>query len=297
VRIHLSAPNRLDTTLLRRTIEGTGNEVLDSRNVDEPFAAWIGAGPAWDRIDAVIAAPGVPDPVAAQSNVVFIECGVAIGRGIPLLVIYSDIYDEDTLVTPAWPPSVDIARSSLLAAEALDLHVGLFLERISRGNSQIKRNPPVVPSLDPELARAQLSEVRLNDVAARGEALERWVGDLFRQSQIELAEPASSDRGFDFVASLSDQAPRIGPVVVEVRSLRSPRAVLDSAARLQQVVMRERAALGLVVWDDVEADPIPANQVPLVAIIGADELLDLINKSSSLSAVIVGLRNRAVHAV
>lgn len=62
-----------------------------------------------------------------------IESGVALGRGIPLLVIYED----DSSVTAAWPPSVTIARTSLLNTEALSSYVTLFFAKIQRGPEKI----------------------------------------------------------------------------------------------------------------------------------------------------------------
>lgn len=298
MRIHLAAPNRLDTSALRRVIEATGSEILNGNDPDDHVDAWIGTGQSWERVDAVIAVPGIPDP-KAQTDVVFIECGVALGRGIPLLVIYSDLYGEDALLTPAWPPSVSVARMSLLATEALDLHIRLFFARISRGGGQSLQSLVSSRPLDTVTARMQLTEIRRREGADRSQALERWAANLFRSSGIELAEPASPDRGFDFVATLSNQAPLMGPIIVEVKSTRSSRALQNLAVHLQQVVVRERAAFGLVILDDTEVEPFLVEQTPLVAIVGAGELLDATERQSnqSVAAVLLNMRNRAAHGL
>jgi Restriction endonuclease len=292
VRVFLSVPARVDTSALRRVIEATGDTVVDYEDVNGSVREWLGSRAAWKGVDAVVAVAGLAD--GTRSDTVLIESGVALGRGIPLLVIYED----DSSLTAAWPPSVTIARTSLLNAEALSFHLKLFLAKIRRGPEKISTRPPRAPSIDVAQARRQLAQIREEHGAARGLALERWLAELFRASNVEAAEPAGGDRGFDFVLTLSEQAPSLGPIVVEVKSSTSPRRLWEVASRLHQVVLQERAALGLVLVDDDKTlGRFPIQEVPLVAVLGADELLDAISRQGSLSAVLVRLRNVAVHGL
>lgn len=293
MRVYLSVPARVDTSELRRVIEAAGDTVVDYEDVNGSMREWLGSRAAWEGVDAVVAVAGMAD--GTRSDTVLIESGVALGRGIPLLVIYED----DSSVTAAWPPSVTIARTSLLNAEALSFHMKLFLAKIQRGPEKISTRPPrKAPYVDVAQARRQLAQIREEHGAARGLALERWLAELFRASDVEAAEPAGGDRGFDFVLTLSEQAPSLGPIVVEVKSSTSPRRLWELASRLHQIVLQERAALGLVLVDDDKTlGRFPIQEVPLVAVLGADELLDAISRQGSLSAVLVRLRNLAVHGL
>lgn len=126
-------------------------------------------------------------------------------------------------------------------------------------------------------------------------ALEAWVESLLRSLQVSVAPTKGSDRGFDFVYSPLNPQYFPGPIVVEVKGKVPYSSIEKSGSRLQSLVIRERAALGLLLFLDVEEQRRTVPVLPGVVIMGMYELLDALASKRLLDDILWQARNKTVH--
>jgi len=291
VRIFLSVPFRTNTSVLRQVISAAGSTVVVPDDVapvlDSP-THWLDS---WEGIDAVIAIPTLVD--GARSDSVLIETGFALGRGLPVLVLYED----EAPLSGNWPINVTVGRANLANVEALSFHVNLFLARAGRGPSKPPPGKPSSSSHSINLANAhdQLEKIQQVGNFNGYRLFEDWLVDLLEGGGAEVVRASGRDRGFDLVASLPIVAPSLGPIVVELKSFQSASQLEEVAARVQQVVLQERAALGLIILARPALRNRSLPQLPGVSVLTADDLLALIDRRGSLADALLSLRNEVVH--
>jgi hypothetical protein len=291
VRCLLIAPPELDLSVLLTA--------LADRAVGVDSTSDIGAGVALarvalDQFDFGVAV--VPSGIGERSvglSAIYLEIGVATGRGLPLLIV----------AEPPGPPLPALAGLttviiSLDNEEALRLQLGLFLHQVEAGlpTRQVEE-PPTTQHLVPSAYLARLQAARDSAPAQRGMALERLLGDLFRDAgaEVEQRAPGGPDDGVDIAAFIPGEEQRLGTLMIQVKSgvLTGP-AMEQEQQKLSLQVLQARAGLGLLIYDQATSGAREAPSAPLVLRIGIDELLSEL-EGRSLTAVLAQARNRAVH--
>jgi hypothetical protein len=301
MRVYLSAPEGADLSVLRDVLANLDAEVVTWS--DRDGTRWRPLH-AWEDVDAAVV---VLMPLSrGDYERTLIEAGIALGRQVPLLILTeyglpSDLYQVAKVVE---------MHGILLNPEALRFHLSLFLKSLSVSG---EGGEPWIWSqslhfdrwlsnqsfrFDLEPFRARLEEIRdLPTRQTKYSKYEEWVADVFRAGGAEVAIPATNfkDRGFDFVVAMPDLDFRTGPLVVEVKLSSSPRALTDSALRLQYLVLQEQAGLGLLLFEDEDLPETFVIQiVPMVVSLGFNELVRRL-EHETLAQVLIQARNEAVH--
>jgi hypothetical protein len=291
VRVYVSVAAGIDPSVLLEVLAeldatvSTSEEtsLLDDHLTDDlgPIAAVVAlfAGPAMDRGGAVQ-----------------FEAGIALGRGLPLLIVSEEASPFTLNLGDVSGAHVAELRGTISNREALRFHLGLFLKEVpevalrttsadsARGNR-----------LDIRPLRRRFDEIHSVSGSHPGLELERLVSDIFSQSGLEVALAQREDRGFDLVAAMPSLGLGGRPLVVEIKSVRNPSNLNKAALALQYLVLQERAGLGLLLFDDAQLPSgLALSVVPMVITLGIGELLrDL--ETETLYDVLIRARNDAVH--
>lgn len=299
MRVYLSVPQGADLSVLRDVLANLGAEVVTSSGRDG--APWRPLH-AWEGVDAAVV---ILIPLSrGDYERTLIEAGIALGRQVPLLILTeyefpSELYQAAKVVE---------MHGILLNPEALRFHLSLFLKSLSvRGEGgepwywsqslhfdRWLSNQSSRFNLEP--FRSRLEEIRkLPTPQAKYSKYEEWVADVFRAAGAEVAIPTGfKDRGFDLAVAMPDLDFRTGPLVVEMKLSRSPKALIDAAHRLQYVVLQEQAGLGLLLYEDEDLPKTFVLQVvPMVVSLGINDLVRQL-EHETLAQVIIQARNEAV---
>ncbi|MHA7293537.1 hypothetical protein [Arthrobacter sp. HLT1-21] len=295
MQVYLAVPPLADTSTVIKVLRAHGADPRENQELttlDLTSLKIPASMPRfWDQIEAVVAVPQVGGGEVSDS--VLIDIGIAIGRQIPLIVLTED----DGLISRLAKHSVDSARASLYTEDALDSHLSLFLAgarqpfKMSDFGGQKPQSRVVAVDARMELNRIQT----LNGVQFHA-ALEDWVADLLRRTGVAVAPTTNDDRGFDFVLSLPKPQLIFGPILVEVKG-RSPfRDLEKTALRLQGMVARERATLGLLLYFDVLGHTMGRPlALPGVVVISVHEMFEALATETSLEKILWRARNEAAH--
>jgi Restriction endonuclease len=288
------SPSGLDLSVLRA--------VLTEHAVDIESTSDVGAGVTladaslahYDFAIAVIPADHQRD---ASLPAIYVEIGVAVGRGLPLLVIAGPSIPP----SPALAGATTIIMTQLGNEEALRLHLGLFLRQLRAApRVQNLARPPTPPAPSVPAAYAlRLEGVRESPGGLRGAEFERLVSDLLREAgaQAEERSPWGPDGGIDIAAFIPGEEQRLGAVMIQVKSgTLTSRTLQETQRQLSAQVLQAGAGLGLLVYDQATPDARKVPPAPLVSRVGIDQLLaELATKP--LSALLTQARNRAVHGM
>lgn len=288
------SPSGLDLSVLRA--------VLTEHAVDIESTSDVGAGVTladaslahYDFAIAVIPADHQRD---ASLPAIYVEIGVAVGRGLPLLVIAGPSIPP----SPALAGATTIIMTQLGNEEALRLHLGLFLRQLRAApRVQNLARPPTPPTPSVPAAYAlRLEGVRESPGGLRGAEFERLVSDLLREAgaQAEERSPWGPDGGIDIAAFIPGEEQRLGAVMIQVKSgTLTSRTLQETQRQLSAQVLQAGAGLGLLVYDQATPDARKVPPAPLVSRVGIDQLLaELATKP--LSALLTQARNRAVHGM
>jgi hypothetical protein len=228
-------------------------------------------------VDAFVAVFWLARAPQRQRSALFVEIGIAIGRGVPVLLVTK--------------PNLKVASLAglprIVATDdpdpIFDVQIELFLEGVYKKIDQptFKRSSDGSPHAP--LARTQ------------GLDFEKSVDALLSSSAVEFMKStgARDDRA-DFTLYFSGDDGDLGVVLVEAKNWsRPPSGALlrDTLLRLSDQVLRSGAGLGLLVVSE-HIEKIPAT--PLVAVASIDELrLQLAERS--LPGMLRRARNESIH--
>lgn len=226
-----------------------------------------------------------PDDSPATTAAIFLEAGIALGRGLPLIVLAEDP-DEDL------PALGGVAGNVWTIVGAKDeasirLHLTLFSKVLESGEST--RGPSASPTAHAGLVVTP----SFSATAAGSQGLQGEVLGLLQAAgaKVEAESVSSGDNRVDAVA-LVPGAERLGPVLIEVKSLNGhglPAAVTQLTTFLGQ----SGAMFGLVVYDGPVQDPGPIRGFPIIAL-HVEQLRELV-RGGTLGTTLVRTRNNAVH--
>jgi hypothetical protein len=153
-----------------------------------------------------------PDDSPATTAAIFLEAGIALGRGLPLIVLAEDP-DEDL------PALGGVASNVWTIVGAKDeasirLHLTLFSKVLESGEST--RGPSASPTAHAGLVVTP----SFGATAAGSQGLQGEVLGLLQAAgaKVEAESASSGDNRVDAVA-LVPGAERLGPVLIEVKSL------------------------------------------------------------------------------
>lgn len=237
---------------------------------------------------AVLPASGPDGTPTATPATIFLEAGIALGRGVPLIVLAEDP-DEDLPVLGGLASNVWTIAGAKDEA-SIRLHLTLFtkvLESHTPARDSVPRleqsaAPSVTPSTETTGRREQsLQEEVLGLLQAGGATIE------------SQAVSGGGDR-VDAAALIPGTERVLGPVLIEVKALHGhglPAAVNQLAAFLA----RSGAMFGLVVYDGPRQEPAPASGFP-IAVMHIDELREQVRRGS-LGSTLVYSRNAVAHGL
>lgn len=285
MRLLLTAADRSQRSRVAKVLKSSGvNDIVTSGE-----GLWATGTGGSDPVDAVVAVLSGPRDQLAS---VFLDIGFARALEQPLLILS----DEPTFSQLL--PDVTVILGGLQNSQAIKFHLDTFLESVRRPVDEGSL-PVSTQALSIDWADRELRDVRaIRHVASRAELFEQLVEHLLRSADANVFAHDRYRRGqFDFAASVSGTDFGTGPIAVECKTVETPQALANAARKLQTAVIERGAALGVLIFDDAAlASPSRVKPIPMVVLIGIDELLRGL-QTMSLGRVLSEARNRAVHAL
>lgn len=287
------SPSGLDLSVLRAVLTGHAVTIYATSDIGAGVTLAGVSLAQYDFAAAVI--PADRERHDASLPAIYIEIGVAVARGLPVLVIA----EASIPASPALASATTIVMTGLENNEALRLHVGVFLRQMQSAprTEQPARLPASLAPAVPAAYLMRLQAVRESPGGLRGTGFERLVGDLLREAgaQAEDRSAWEPDGGVDIAAFIPGEEQRLGTVVIQVKSgTLTSRALLAAQHQLSTYVLQAGAGLGLLIYDQIAPATRKVPSSPLVLSLGIDQLLAEL-ETKSLSTVLTQARNRAVH--
>jgi hypothetical protein len=289
------SPSGLDLSVLRA--------VLTDHVVDIDPTSDVGAGAALAGVPlapydfAVAVIPADHQRREASLPAIYIEIGVTVAHGLPLIVIAG----TSIPASPALASAATIVTTELGNEQALRLHLGVFLRQIQtapRPDQPARLPASPAPSVSAAFLM-RLQAVRESPGGLRGAEFERLVGDLLREAgaQAEERSPWEPDSGADIAAFIPGEEQRLGAVVIQVKSgTLTSHALRATQHELSAYVLKAGVRLGLLVYDQIAPGASKVPPAPQVFSLGIDQLLAEL-ETKPLSTVLTQARNRAAHGV
>ena len=226
---------------------------------------------------AVLPASG-PDGTPATPATIFLEAGIALGRGMPLIVLAEDP-DEDLPVLGGLASNVWTIAGAKDEA-SIRLHLTLFTKVLETHRPLVTSVSRLEPSAAPSATPST------ETLGRRDQGLLEEVLGLLQADGARVESEAVSNGGdrVDAAALIPGAERALGPVLIEVKALQGhglPAAVNQLAAFLA----RSGAMLGLVVYDGPRQEPGPASGFLIVAM-HIDELREHVRRGSLGSTLV-----------
>jgi hypothetical protein len=281
----VSSPYGADTTPLTAELEERGIEVVDGRSVSVSGSIRQTLAEQVARADFCLAVlPNQPSPNA------FIEIGLALGLAKPLALLV----DRDVQL-PSDLSGLTYIRAPLSNRPAIALYLDAFL-----AHYQSPKASRIAKGAANRLSKADYDATTLQISAARGQALEGAVREMFGRAGYVVAPPLSStDKAADFAVWFDDLQASLGnPVLVEVKGGQPTAEALAKAEDKLRTALQERAGrLGLLVYRSPDSRELSANPSwPLIIRISTLRLAEALH-DGSLGREILDLRNSIAHGV
>jgi hypothetical protein len=233
----------------------------------------------------VLPARGLNGVPTAMPATIFLEAGIALGQGLPLIVLAEDP-DEDLPIFGGLASDVWTIAGAKDEA-SIRLHLTLFTKVLEA------RRPTAADSGPRPPLSVSLLEVP-DTIGQRARNLEEEVFGLLRACGARVEAEAVSAGGdhVDAAALIPGSELAIGPVLIEVKTLRGD-GLSAAVDQLGAFMVRSRAMLGLVVYDGPRQHSVRASGFP-IAVMHIDELREHV-RQGSLGSALVYTRNAAVH--
>jgi len=279
MRVFLSASADADTHTLREALEELGADVLATTDVASGGGIRSVLLPT-DRLVGLLQYPAV------GNTAVLVEIGIAIGMGLPVLVIA-----PPASPIPAALGDVIVVRSAADDLDALQLPLKLFVRTAASRPSPSPTSSASHEQVD--LARFREQLATLEEAGNDGRDLVQLVADLLRYSGAQVEEQPSWAEGWrpDIALAIPGQEGRLGTVIVELKISRDRKTLESAAFQLVQYVLALRGGLGLLLYPGSELE-LPTT--PMTACLSLNRLLSELS-DRSLADVLVRARNEAIH--
>jgi hypothetical protein len=255
--------------------------VLDSTELG---AGALLAAADWD-VDAVVAGFFASRPTQRQLGAVLVEAGVALGRGIPVLLLTRAGVQAPALT------GVPRIEANLEDLETLALKLDMVLQGVHGG---VPRQAAVEAVVSPRIT-AEIARVT-------GYELKQTVAGILQVSSSAVFTEARSDSpagGADFAFYFKGREADLGLVLIEVKQIRGSewqRRIREASHQLARYVAQANAGFGLVIYDGDSLPPQLRTADPFVVAISLESLqIDL--EQRSLVDVVWRLRNEAIHGL
>jgi hypothetical protein len=304
MRCLLIAPTSVDVHVLSGVLVDQGVEVVSTLELGAGVT--LAKAAAIDHAGCAVAVlPSQPARTAEGLAAIFIEIGVAAGRGLPILVIV-----EPPNTPPPALAGATIVRAPVTHGDALRLHLRMFLLSVTSGDARQRPRPPVpLGPTSHARFRARLEAIRnpphdhgAPDIAGespRWMQLERLIYDILSEAGAVVAtnvevSPATHHEA-DAVAYVPGTESVLGAILVEVKLRRMTDLDLQRSER--QLLANMNAGgigFGLLVYDKLASDAHRVRRVPFLLALSIDELLAEL-EHVPLGEMLVRARNRAVH--
>jgi hypothetical protein len=283
----LIAPSYADLSALRAVLAELGFTTTTTMQL--LVGAQLATVPLDEFTFAVaVLPPSRPDGApAAASATIFLEAGIALGRGLPLIVLAEDP-DEDLPVFGGLASNVwTVANAGDEAS--IRLHLTLFT-KVLETHGPPGDSEPLMPASAP-LPVMPSAET----IGRRARDLEEEVVGLLQACGAQVESEAISSGGdrVDAVALIPGTGHVLGPVLIEVKTLRG-RGLSAAVDQLGAYMVRSRAMSGLVVYDGPsQRAPEPASGFP-IAVMHIGELREHV-RNGTLGSALVYARNSSAH--
>jgi hypothetical protein len=280
------APNYADLSPLRTVLEEL--EVGVTTTAQLLVGAQLATVPldTFDFAVAVLPPTGPDGTPATTPSAVYLEAGIALGRGLPLVVLAenpdADLPGIGDLASDVW------TVAGVKDEASLRLHLSLFSKVVatrrpgSGASLHAASSPPVmvVPPSEP--------------IGVRAQRLEDFVLFLLQAAGALVEEPHSSGRdgGVDAAVLVPGAERVLGPVLIEVKALRG-HGLSAAVRQLATFVIERGASLGLVVYDGPHQEQPQLSGLPVLAM-QVDELRRQV-ESGALGRTLIQARNSFVH--
>lgn len=281
MRVLITADLSTARRQLQAALESGGHTVLDSTELG---AGALLAAADWD-VDAVVAGFFASRPTQRQLGAVLVEAGVALGRGIPVLLLTRAGVQAPALT------GVPRIEANLEDLETLALKLDMVLQGVHGG---VPRQAAVEAVVSPRIT-AEVARVT-------GYELEQTVAGLLQVSSSAVFTEARSDSpagGADFAFYFKGRESDLGLVLIEVKQIRGSewqRRIREASHQLARYVAQANAGFGLVIYDGDSLPPQLRTADPFVVAISLESLqIDL--EQRSLVEVVWRLRNEAIHGL
>lgn len=281
------APSYADLTPLRAVLEELNTGVTTTAQL------LVGAQLATVPLDvfdfAVAVLPATaPDGVpAATPAAVYLEAGIALGRGLPLIVLAenadADLPGIGHLASDVW------TVANVKDEASLRLHLSLF-SKVSAHRRPV-RGADLGASAPPVLTVAPSEPIGL-----RTQKLEQLVLSLLQAAGglVEESRLSGHDREVDAAVLVPGAERALGPVLIEVKALRG-HGLSRVMRQLATFVIERGASLGLVVYDGPHQEQSPLRGLPVSAM-QIDELRRHV-EAGTLGRTLIRARNSFVHGL
>ena len=240
----------------------------------------------FDFAVAVLPATGPDGASATTPAAIYLEAGIALGRGLPLIVLAEDA-DEDLPSTGGLASNVWIVAGAQ-DEDGLRLHLSLFTKVLASRQAVAAEagREPLMP--------APVNTWGDRNAANRGQRLFEAIVGLFQAggAVIEEANDGPGDRGVDAAVLIPGAEQSLGPVLVQVKAL-SGQGLPQVVQALAYPVDERRAVLGLVIYDGPRQNEQSPGGLPVVAL-HVDDLGPSL-ESGALRRKLIYARNSFVH--
>ncbi|MDQ0375978.1 hypothetical protein [Cellulomonas humilata] len=275
-------------SLVTRVLTNLGHRVVDAGT------AGVGtqlASRSW-QADVAVAALVAAQPTRLRFGAVGVELGIALGRGVPILLVAKPGLSVPFLYGI---PRVDYADDEVLLAAQLELLLSGVSAGARREVFQRPKSPtsmPLEPPPSKDLGRARSFEREI------GSLLKSHAGeDVVIYEGAALPDDVSE---VDFAVLFPEEGSDLRVVLVEVKSgartkdpSASRRILIESARKLSERVRVSRSGLGLLVYDG-EAINLPTT--PMTVALSLRQLESRL-ALEPFDQVLRRARNEAIHAL
>lgn len=236
---------------------------------------------------------GIPAETPAT---IYLESGIALGRGMPLIVL-AENPDDDLPALGGLASSVWMIGGAKDAA-SIRLHLTLFTKVLEITEPALNPVPRLTSPVDSQWRSTGEGAGRpgrnLQEVS---HGLEQEVLTVLRAGGAEVEAQAVSSGGdrVDAAAFIPGTEQILGPILIEVTALREQHGLSAAVDQLTAFLVRSRATLGLVIYNGPYHEPLPATSFPVVVTMHIDDLREHV-RQGSLGSTLIYARNAAVHA-